>query len=212
MAEIQQVSMRVRFQDISQPAQKAVLAIFNKAPNKLLVVRRSEGHEHRIGFDGKIGWEQDDGARPTLLLGDRLEPIREAADFYEVLNRHDHYENITYDHFENANGKKAHVLKFIPYRGAVCYHHYDADSFLDLEIECLASAGKGVSVNRFSDYREVDGVWIPFHQSAEGSQHILGELTNGDGASGELQVTDVQVNPELDDSIFSLPSVPSPKK
>jgi len=59
---------------------------------------------------------------------------------------------------------------------------------------------------QYADYRQVDGIWLPFRQRAEGG-----------GQSFDVTMTDIQVNGPIDESVFTKPqpppaSQPAPRK
>ena len=81
----------------------------------------------------------------------------------------------------------------------VYYYYFDVDSYVPLAMDSEMKAGPQAGmIGRFtfSDYQEVDGLYFPF------------SMTQGvkDGPSQPITMTEITLNPDVDDSIFTFPS------
>ncbi|WP_370087030.1 outer membrane lipoprotein-sorting protein [Ekhidna sp.] len=81
----------------------------------------------------------------------------------------------------------------------VYYYYFDVDSYVPLAMDSEVKAGPQAGmVGRvtFSDYQEVDGLYFPF------------SMTQGvkDGPSQPITLTEITLNPEVDESVFAFPS------
>ncbi|HSE49682.1 MAG TPA: hypothetical protein VLA96_10785 [Terriglobales bacterium] len=211
LAIIRELKMGIRTGDINRPPSTGAVATFRKAPDKYLAVQRMEGHEYRRGFDGKDGWEQVDGGAPRVLKEDELRELKKDADLYGLLDRPKWYEKITYHEFDDSKEQPAHVLKFAPARGSTCYGYFDAKTFLEIKSSCAAPLGwSGGTLVTYSDYRNVDGLMIPYHVEGEANSRWAGAWETGSGYF-KSQVQDVQINGDIKDDVFSRPQ-PQPDK
>ncbi len=81
----------------------------------------------------------------------------------------------------------------------VSFYYFDVDSFVPLAIDTEVKAGPQAGMigrSTMSDYQEVDGLYFPF------------SMTQGvkDGPSQPLEIESIEVNPEIDASVFAFPS------
>ena len=80
----------------------------------------------------------------------------------------------------------------------ITYYYFDKDAFVPIaqESEIKMGPAKGsVSLVKMSDYDEVDGLYFPFSMS----QGIKG------GQSQPIQIESIELNPEVEDSVFAFP-------
>ncbi len=80
----------------------------------------------------------------------------------------------------------------------VVFYYFDAENFVPLmsESEIKAGPAKGqISQNKMSDYQEVGGLMVPFSMA----QGVKG------GGSQPLTITNVEVNPKVEDKFFTFP-------
>jgi hypothetical protein len=80
----------------------------------------------------------------------------------------------------------------------VIYYYFDAESFIPIALESEVKAGpqKGiVSLIKFSDYREVDGLMFA-HSMSIGIK---------DGPSQAMTFDSIELNPEVDPAVFAMP-------
>ena len=80
----------------------------------------------------------------------------------------------------------------------ITYYYFDAEAFVPLaqESEIKSGQAKGsVQMSKMSDYDEVEGLYFPFSLS----QGIKG------GPMQPIVVDKIEINPEVDDSVFAFP-------
>lgn len=80
----------------------------------------------------------------------------------------------------------------------VVFYYFDAENFVPLmsESEIKSGPAKGqIAQNKMSDYQEVGGLMVPFSMA----QGVKG------GGSQPLTITNVEVNPKVDDKMFTYP-------
>ncbi len=62
--------------------------------------------------------------------------------------------------------------------------------------ETLGMAGPGEVVTDYSDWKVVDGIWVPFKEAK----------TQGGQPGGSVEIQEVEFNPKVDDSLFEKPA------
>ena len=78
------------------------------------------------------------------------------------------------------------------------YYFFDDENFVPVCMKSEITSGPmagSMAVTSFSDYQEVDGIYFPF------------ALTMGteDSEGQSLEMTDIEINPDLEDDFFSFP-------
>ncbi len=88
------------------------------------------------------------------------------------------------------------------------YYYFDTENFVPIvfEKELMSGPGKGMVMQvKFSDYEEVDGLYFAFSIN----QGIKDMPSNG---MGGITLTEIVLNPEIDDSMFNFPETTSEEK
>jgi len=167
-----------------------------KAPNRLLHVVVLNGATFRQGFDGTTAWTDDpkDGLRDEA--GAELEDTRLDSDFYHPLDLHTLYSKFTVTGVDKIGEHDAYVVEAARTGADPDKLYFDSQSGLALRIISHRHTSDGLMVYQedFEDYREVDGIKLPFtvHQTSV-------------DAAFTIQFADVQHNVELDDRQFQKP-------
>ena len=168
-----------------------------KAPNRLLRVIILNGAAFRQGFDGTTAWTDDpqDGLRNET--GAEFEDTRFDADFYHPLDLQQLYSKLTVTGTEKIGERDAYVVEGARAAAEPDKMYFDVKTGLALRLISKRHTPEGVSAYQedLEDYREVDGIKLPFtvHQSIS-------------KPSFTITFTEVRHNVELDDSEFSKPA------
>lgn len=171
--------------------------VHEKAPNRMLMVVILAGSAFRQGFDGTEGWSDDPVNGVREKSGAALDEMRRDADFYHPLHLQQVYAKFAVDGTKKINGRDAYVLEATLPEGGADKMYFDEESGLVIRIETQQHTSDGVQgfVEDIEDYRQVDGVKLPFtvHQTSAESSYTI-------------RFGDVRHNTELDDSEFSKPA------
>jgi len=168
-----------------------------KAPNRLLRVIILNGATFRQGFDGTTAWTDDpkDGLRTET--GAEFEDTRFDADFYHPLDLRQLYSKFTVTGTEKIGEHDAYVVEAARAGADPDKMYFDVKTGLALRLISKRHTSEGVSAYQedLEDYREVDGIKLPFtvHQSIS-------------KPSITVTFTEVRHNVELDDKEFSKPA------
>jgi hypothetical protein len=175
------------------------VVIHEKAPNKMLTIIVIAGSAFRQGFDGTLGWAEDpaDGLREQT--GPELAEAKHQSDFYSPFDLRDHYSKLTLLGSEKVGERETYVLEgTLPEGGQPDKLYFDAQTGLPARLVSLHHTPEGASdlQEDFSDYREVDGVKLPFTIAQTGPE-----------SSFTVKINEVRHNVPLDDGEFSKPAV-----
>jgi len=156
-------------------------------------------------FDGNGGGEVVSFAPAQTYSGKRLEDIKAGADFYDVLDWKKNYQKITFKRLDKVNDEEVYVVERRNEKGTPLTDYISTKTFLVLRRDSIiANDTSGIELPQtewFSDYRNVDGVMVPFKQ-------VSNNIANGDIV---LRVIEVKFNSEIPDSVFSKPATLSHK-
>lgn len=188
--------------DLVHQGVKGTITSYAKASNKtaaettLTALGRviAKGYEY---FDGTNGEETVTFSPTEKYSGKKLEDIRLNADFYAPLDWKTNYKNIVITRMAKVDGEDCYVVEFTPEKGTKVTEYYSAKSYLMLKREgVVVSSTSDVSLpysTIFSDYRDVDGIKLPF-------KYVTSNISMGDTIS---TVVSVKHNVEIKDKVFT---------
>lgn len=172
--------------------------IHEKAPDRMLGVVTINGASFRQGFDGTVGWTDEPQNGLREVSGAELAETRRDADFFHPMDLRKLYSKLTVTGKEKIGERDAYVVEgALPEGGEPDRMYFDAQTGLTLRTISQHHGPDGVTEYQedFEDYREVDGVKLPFtiHQK------------NGDTAI-TITISEVHHNVDVDDSLFAKPA------
>jgi zinc protease len=171
--------------------------IHEKAPDKMLSVVTISGAVFRQGFDGRVAWTDDPRSGMREETGAELAETRRDADFYLPIDLRSLYAKFAVTGKEKIGERDAYVLEASSAQGDPDKMYFDAQTGFLVRVVSLHHAPEGVGKYQddLSDYREVDGIKLPFtiHQTSADSEFTI-------------QWTEVRHNIPLEDSQFSKPA------
>ncbi len=139
--------------------------IYEKAPNKQFYsMDAGQFGVIQIGYNGTVGWEDNPQTGFGKLSGMRLAVMKRNADFYRAVRLKEIYPKMSVTGKEAVNGHDAYVLEATPPDGAVEWMYFDTESGLLVRHKGQNEAPTGPVMveTTLSDYREVDGIKLPF--------------------------------------------------
>lgn len=151
-------------------------------------------------FDGDGGGELLSFAPEETYSGKRLEDIKAAADFYDVLNWKTNYKTITVKKIAKVGDEEAYVIEKRREKGTPVTDYISTKSFLVLRRDSvIVSETAGIELPQtqtFSDYRNVDGVMVPF-------KSVSNSVVNGDVV---VRLVDMKFDVDIPDAVFKKPA------
>jgi outer membrane lipoprotein-sorting protein len=178
------------------------MAIVYKRPDKCRI-DFSLGHIYFIqSYDGKEAWKFNpttEGSKPEVLEGEDAQSLIETCDFDgPLVDYKSKGIKVELIGKENANGREAYNLKVTFKSGNVDNYYLDAKTYLPFMVKGTTKQdGKVVpSTTLIDQYIDTGGVIIPYYFKfdAEGGED-----------SEVIQVSTVELNADLEDSVFTFP-------
>jgi hypothetical protein len=170
---------------------------YEKAPNKSLVVLNFPGVGIiREGYNGVIGWSQEPQEEVRVMTGAELASTKIDADFYKDVRLREIFPSLIFKGTEKVGDKLTHKLEGISKDGYSETMYFDIESGLLVRTDSVedSPAGKIVLEIHYEDYREIDGIKIPF-----AAHHRSPEL------SIIFKISEVKHNGPIEDARFEKP-------
>jgi outer membrane lipoprotein-sorting protein len=174
---------------------------YAKAPNLYKFIVPLEGKYYAQAFDGEKGWKIDafkNETSPTMLTGKAAQSMANEADV-ELEGVFIDYKSkghtVTIERKDTVDGKNCVVLKLVRRNGDAESYYFDESTFaLVLKIAPSKNAElQGTQLTTsYSDYRDVNGIKIPFNALSKSNDQLILEVT----------IEKAEINATIDDSEF----------
>jgi len=184
--------------EVATMSLSGTVLIQEKAPNKLHAAVIINGAAFQQGYDGITGWTDDPKNGLRDQTGAELAESKRDADFLQAFDLRKLYSKLTVSGTEKVGERDAYVIEAaVPEGGDPAKMYFDTHTGLLLRIESENHDADGVSHLRedLNDYRDVDGVKLPFTT----------KQTNGD-TTYTMTISEVHHNVDLEDSDFAKPA------
>lgn len=147
-------------------------------------------------FDGANGEDAYSFYPLDKYSGKRIEDARIDSDFYGILNWKTNFKTVEVKGSEKVGDEECFVVELTPEKGTKITNYYSTKSFLLLKKRGTTVSGKNPPEDytfTYSDYREVDGVKIPF--KTVNSTESMGDIIS--------TVKSVKHNVKIEDKLFT---------
>jgi outer membrane lipoprotein-sorting protein len=182
------------------------IEISAKAPNKTRTYMKldlsSPGASDLVvdqRFDGKTGYVLNSIEGNREITGNQLENMRNARFPTSMLSLKEDGVKLELGGKEKMGDREAYLLITTPKSGSASKHFIDAETFfllrLVMKVDVPQLGGPVEQTIDFSDFKEVDGVKIPFRQKLSGPAQTF-----------SVTLSKVEHNIPLDEAIFVKPS------
>jgi hypothetical protein len=189
--------MKISF--ILRSGQRGTLETFAKAPNKrIVIVKDPDGHIlNQYGFDGAVGWDRTTEGQFRDLNNGIQAAMRQDAEFYWEIKLKELFAKMFLKGRDVLKGREVYVIIATPTEGPTQTMYFDAQSGLLLrrDQEVTTPEGQLPLEIYFEDYREVDGVKLPFTIRRIGPE-----------GGSVMRVTEIKHNIVIDDAKFNKPT------
>ncbi|PHQ28475.1 LolA-like protein [Leeuwenhoekiella nanhaiensis] len=185
---------------VNQGGMSIPVTVYNTKDGKQAVVIEFNGQKiTQMAFDGETLWT-------TNFMSMKPEKASEEMSNNMKLNNNDfpspllHYKEngyeVEYVGVETKDGAETYKVKVVQEpvmmngveTPSISYYYFDQDSYVPIAIE-TTQMGQPINIT-MSDYQEVEGLYFPFAMSQAGQP---------------FQMSEIVVNPEIDESIFEFP-------
>lgn len=139
------------------------IEIIQAAPDKLLIARKNSRGSTLEGFDGTKGWAKDTRA-VRELAGKELAEIKGEADFFRYFKLKETYLRMRVLAKEKVRDREAYVVGATSREDSREKLYFDVESGLLVRrsLAFKTAFGSIPEVMDFDDYRDVEGVKLPF--------------------------------------------------
>jgi outer membrane lipoprotein-sorting protein len=173
------------------------IEVITKAPNKRISITHMPNGESFTAFDGNSGWLGNTGRPPRQMSPAESEAAGLDAEFYLALRLPQIFQELRPGHPQTINGVECETLIGTrPGRPPVRLY-FDSKSGLLLRQVRYGETplGRNPTQIDYADYREVDGVKVPFRWTLA--------RTNG---RFTIQLAEVKTNVPVEDERFTKPT------
>lgn len=188
--------------DLVHQGVKGTSKTHEKSPNKLASETTYTALGKIIGksftfFDGMRGEDSYTFLPIEKFAGKRLEDMRISSDFYRLLNWKKNFQKAEITGTEKVGDEECYIVELTPDKGTKVTELYSTKTFLLLKRRGLIpSSTRELNLPytiTFSDYREVDGIKLPFR------------FVNSTPSMGEIisVLKSVKHNVPIDDKTFA---------
>ncbi|MEJ7623529.1 MAG: serine hydrolase [Pyrinomonadaceae bacterium] len=175
---------------------------WQKAPNRIasetsMIALGKEIATGREYFDGTGGGQTLSFMPGEAYTGIRLADVRRGADFYSMLDWKTGYKKVTVTGTRKLGEDETYVVAFEPVDGTTFREFYSTKTFLLIRREgVIASSTSSQQLpytTTLSDYRDVDGIKLPFKTVTE-------NIANGTMVT---TIKSIKHNVLIDDKVFA---------
>ncbi len=180
------------------------IEILNQRPNKTRTLTKLDLSSLGAGqvtreqrFDGMTGYILDSLQGNREITGNQLENLKNTGFPTPLLTYKERGASVELAGKEKVDGRDTYVLLFKPKTGSVARQFIDAETYLPARIVIKVDTpetGEVEQTTDLSDYREVDGIKVPF---------TIKVSTAGQGFT--IAVSKVEHNVKIDEAVFSKP-------
>ncbi len=174
---------------------------YAKAPNKTAMVLDIPGFGViQQAYDGKIAWENNPMVGMRDLSGNELAARKRDAEFHRDLKMKELYPKMTVKSKLKVKDRDAYLVEAVPVEGPPEKMYFDAENGLLLRVDAERESPQGTAQVEvyFENYKEVDGVKIPF-----GIRQVM------PGMEILIKFDEVKNNVEIEDAKFVKPAAPA---
>jgi photosynthetic reaction center cytochrome c subunit len=194
---IKKVTSRVMNGSIMANGNTSAIELITKAPNKRVSISHMGGGQSFTAFDGTIGWMGNTGRPAREMSTLEAEAAGLDAEFYLPLRIKEIFQQVRGGRPEEIGGLKCDVLTGTRPGRAPVRLYFDQKSGLLMRMVRYADTpvGRNPTQIDYADYREADGVKIPFRWTLSRPN---GRFT--------IQIAEVKSNVPVDDARFAKPA------
>jgi photosynthetic reaction center cytochrome c subunit len=175
---------------------------FDRTPDMLEWVWRTPKGDRVTVLHGREGWLKTPDRKVRDIEGAKLEAVEMAADLHFPLHMKQAFDELKLEYPEKVNGRDAYVLSMKKIGEEPLKFYFDESTGLLLRVLRYDGSPLGDSPVQidYSDYRNADGVQVPFHR-------VIARA-NGDVS---IQWQHIQQNVSIDDVRFLKPTASESK-
>jgi outer membrane lipoprotein-sorting protein len=171
--------------------------IMNKAPNKYVSTAVVDSYGTvQTGFDGSSAWSSNPQTGATKMEGESAAQMRRQADYLAEFKLREHFPKMTLKEKLKVGEKETYVVEAVPAEGGPEKFYFEIQTGLMIRRDAETQGPEGKVPTEFflEDYREVEGVKIPFRLRQNTPMYNI-----------EIKFIESKQNVEIEDSRFEMP-------
>jgi photosynthetic reaction center cytochrome c subunit len=175
--------------------------VYSKAPDKRVSVMHLKDGDSVTAFDGQRGWLSVPGRPAHMMSASENESARLDADLYFPIHVKSLYSKFKVASAEKIDGHDTYLVEGHEEGRPPLRLYFDTQTRLLLRMIRYAQSPLGLNPTQidYTDYREVDGVKVPFRWTV-----------SRPGNRFTIQVEAMKQNVPVDDAKFTAPPPPPP--
>ena len=196
-AAIERVISRVQTGTTQVSGKSLRVEIFTQDPDKWEMVRHFPEGDDISAFDGQTGWTRIPGRPARERHGGDIEAAFISADLHFPLHIQRVFPDLRVEYVEKIGERETYVLSCMREGRTAAKLYFDEESGLLVRVMILAASPLGVNPSQidYRDYREVEGVKVPY---------LL--TFTAPGSSYTIQIEGVRQNVPIEADKFARPS------
>jgi hypothetical protein len=197
VAAISRISSREARGRTTVGGQAISVEIFDQEPNKQSLIRHTPAGDSSTVFNGQDGWIGLAEHPVRDMRGAELEAAQIDADLHFPLHIKQMFSELHVEYPEKIRDREAYVISAASEGKPPVKFYFDEESGLLVRLVRYAVSPLGLIPTNidYGDYRDVDGVEIPFRWT----------MAQADGSS-TIQLEQMQQNVPIDDTKFAKPT------
>lgn len=183
-----------RVGSVSMGARTITIKEYKKAPEKFATITEMNGQVmQKQVYNGKKAMASSMGQKQEIT-GEKLKNLKYQAKLFKFLNYDELDVELELQGIEQIDGEDAYKIKVTNPAGKHHYDYYSVDSGLKVKTKSKQQTqqGKVTTVQKYSDYKEVNGILFPHTIEISGMRSMT------------LTVDSYKINQEIDDTVFEL--------
>jgi photosynthetic reaction center cytochrome c subunit len=196
-AAIEKITSRAAKGNLSARGFELPLEVYQKAPNKQVMITHTPGGDAAQGFDGETAWVVNPDGRGEQPTAQQIARAKRNADIHRALHFKDIYARMRLARMEKVGDRDTYVVFAFPRGDSFEQLQFDAQTGLLLRAVTFEDTALGLLPTQidYEDYREVDGVKLPFRVKSSTPDRTI-----------TIQFDEVKLNVPVDDSKFAKPT------
>jgi photosynthetic reaction center cytochrome c subunit len=196
-AAIEKITSRAAKGNLSTRGFQLALEVYQKAPNKQVMITHTPGGDAAQGFDGETAWVMNPDGRGEQPTAQQIARVKRNADIHRALHFKEIYPRMRVGRMEKIGDRDAYLVAAFPAGDTLERLYFDAQTGLLLRIVTVEDTALGLLPTQldFEDYRAVDGVKLPFRIKSSTPERTI-----------TIQFDEVKLNVPVDDAKFAKPA------
>ena len=175
--------------------------VYQKAPDKYLIVTTTPDEVIQQGFNGTVGWVQSPNGRRQMSAAEVVR-FKRRADFFAEINRQQQYSKLAVAGIVKIDGREAYRIEALNADNKTEQLFFDTQNGLLIRRIVLTPTALGPDPEQtdYADYREVNGIRLPLT--------VKVSYLDDSHLGTTQKIIEIRQNVPLEDARFEMPTKP----